>query len=59
MRDDVRAIIEQTLDEIRCGARTLDTATELDIALTSHGFQIVKITHVKRPPFIIEDNADT
>jgi hypothetical protein len=56
MRDDVRQLIEQTLAEVASGARTLDPATEIDVVLTEHGFQVVKITQVPSRPLLIFDD---
>lgn len=55
MRDDVRELLEKTFEEIKCGARTLDPATEIDIVLAEHGYQIVKITRRERAPMVLCD----
>jgi len=56
MRDDVKELLELTFEEIKCGARTLDPVTEIDLVLLEHGFEIVKLMPERqRAPFTIEE----
>lgn len=56
MRDDVKELLRRTFEEIKCGARTLDPVTEIDIVLTEHDFQIVKLTTLEPTPFVLTDD---
>jgi hypothetical protein len=55
MRDDVKDLLKRTFEEIKCGARTLDPVTEIEVVLLEHGFEIVKMTKRERVPFTIEE----
>lgn len=41
MDQTAKDVILRTLEEVKCGARTMDAATEIDIALTGAGYEVL------------------